>query len=285
MTWSIRRDLPHDAYALRSALYRGDVFLGPPTRASHNLVATVRLRIADLLDCDPSEIRSAAQHLPNPELFPRIGVLRRELYLDPHFHAALRSVVASGGLDPERVAFDPLRLRVVRHRGHENPLAAPVYHAHRDTWYAHPPALIAWWIPLDDLAAPETFEFYPDHFAAPVDNDSEVFDYSDWVRDGWELKIGWQKLSAGLEARYPRATGASFGRAVGFSCGTADNLLFSGAHLHATLPQSTGRTRFSLDFRIVDLSDHAAGLGAPSVDNRSRGTSLPDYVHPLPLQG
>lgn len=144
---------------------------------------------------------------------------------------------ASGGLDPERVAFDPLRLRVVRHRDHENPLAAPVYHAHRDTWYAHPLALIAWWIPLDELAAPETFEFYPDHFAAPVDNDSEVFDYSDWVRDGWELKIGWQKLSAGLEARYPQASpGASFGRAVGFSCGTADNLLFSGAHLHVTLP-------------------------------------------------
>ena len=103
------------------------------------------------------------------------------------------------------------------------------------------------------------------------------------MRDGWELKIGWQKLAAGAEARYPRAApGADGGRAVGFACRTADNLVFSGAQFHATLPQSTGRTRFSLDFRIVDLGDHSAGLGAPDVDNRSRGSSLGDYIHPAP---
>ena len=121
--------------------------------------------------------------------------------------------------------------------------------------------------------------FYPDKFAAPVDNDSEIFDYNDWVRDGWELKIGWQKL--GADARYPRAAlGADGGRAVGFSCTAGANLVFSGAHFHATLPQATGRTRYSLDFRIVDLDDHAAALGAPNVDNRSRGSALRDYVQP-----
>jgi hypothetical protein len=281
VTWAIRRDPPAAPRAVRAALYDGDVFLGPPTTASQELAAAVRARLAEVLGCAPAEIRDAPQRLPNEELFARIGVLRRELYLEPRFHDALRAVIAAGGLDPARVAFDPLRLRVVRHLGHENPLAAPVYHPHRDTWYAHPRALIAWWIPLDDLAAHETFQFYPERFRAPVDNDSEVFDYGDWVRDGWELKIGWQKLAAGLEARYPRAApGAAFGRAVGFACRDAENLVFSGAHLHATLPQATGRTRFSLDFRIVDLDDHAAGLGAPDVDNRSRGSSLPDYIHP-----
>jgi len=188
-------------------------------------------------------------------------------------------VVAAYDVDPARVAFDPLRLRVIRHRGHENPLAAPVYHPHRDTWYSHPRALIAWWIPLDDLAEDETFVFYPDRFAAPVDNDSEIFDYDDWVRDGWELKIGWQKL--GTDARFPRsAPGVDGGRAIGFSCRTGENLVFSGAQFHATLPQATGRTRYSLDFRIVDLEDHGAGLGAPNVDNRSRGSALCDYVKP-----
>lgn len=277
--WTLRRDPPADAHALRAAVYRGDVFLGPPTAASRALVAATRARLAEVLGCAPAEVRDAPQRMPNDELFARIGTLRRELYLEPRFHDLLRTVVAAGGLDPARVAFDPLRLRVVRHRGHEDARAAPVYHPHRDTWYAHPRALIAWWIPLDDLADHETFVFHPDHFRAPVANDSEIFDYADWVRDGWELKIGWQKLSAGLEARYPRAAaGADFGRAVGFSCQAAENLVFSGSHLHATLPQSTGRTRFSLDFRIVDLDDHAAGLGAPDLDNRSRGSSLADYL-------
>ena len=269
--------LPADPDALRRAVYAGDVFLTGPTPASRALVDTVLDRLAATLGCARAEVRDA--RFPNAELFARIGRLRKELYLEPHFHDAIRSVISVAGLDPSRVAFDPLRLRVVLDRGHENPLAAPVYHPHRDTWYSHPAALIAWWIPLDDLAAHETFVFYPDRFARPVDNDSEIFDYGDWVRDGWELKIGWQKL--GADARYPRAAaGVDGGRAEGFACQTGDNLVFSGAHFHATLPQATGRTRFSLDFRIVDLPDHAAGLGAPNADNRSRGSALRDYIQP-----
>ena len=270
-------EIPRDPAAFRRALYAGDVVLAGPTTASRALVGLVRERLAAELGCAPHEVRDVV--LPNAELFARIGRLRKELYLAPHFHQAIRDVISACGLDPARVAFDPLRLRVVLDRGHENPLAAPVYHPHRDTWYAHPPGLIAWWIPLDDLAPHETFVFYPDRFAAPVGNDSEIFDYDAWVRDGWELKIGWQKL--GADARYPRAAvGIDPGRAVGFACRAADNLVFSGAQFHATLPQATGRTRFSLDFRIVDLDDHAAGLGAPNVDNRSRGSALRDYVQP-----
>ena len=269
------------AAALRRQVYDGDVFLTPPTDASRALIATVRARLADALGCAPGEVRDVPHQLPNAELFTRIGGLRKTLYLEPEFHDAIRDVIAARGCDPARVAFDPLRLRVVLHRGHDNPLAAPVYHPHRDTWYAHPRALIAWWIPLDDLAADETFVFYPERFRAPVANDSEIFDYGDWVRDGWELKIGWQRAQSGVEARYPRAApGVDPGRAVGFACRAGDNLVFSGAQFHATLPQATGRTRFSLDFRIVDLDDHAAGLGAPDVDNRSRGSSLIDYVQP-----
>jgi hypothetical protein len=269
--------MPADPAALRTALYAGTVFLAPPTAASLRTAAAASARLADVLG-DP-DVRAAPARMTNAELFARIGVLRRELYLDPVWHTAARDVVAAAGLDPRRVAFDPLRLRVVLHRGHERPAAAPVYHPHRDTWYAHPQCLIAWWIPLDDLAPEETFVFHPDRFAAPVANDSEVFDYGEWVRDGWELKIGWQQATAA--ARYPRSTpGIDPGRAVGFAARRGANLLFSGAHFHATRPQATGRARFSLDFRIVDLHDHARGLGAPNVDNRSRGSSLRDYVHP-----
>jgi hypothetical protein len=268
----IRREAPS-----RAAIYDGDVFLAPPTDASQRLAFAARAGLAEALGA--SDIRDVPQRISNEELFARIGALRKQLYVEPRFHDAIRDVIRAYDFDPARVAFDPLRLRVVRHRGHENPLAAPVYHPHRDTWYSHPRALIAWWIPLDDLAEDETFVFYPERFAAPVDNDSEIFDYNDWVRDGWELKIGWQKL--GADARYPRsAPGVDGGRAVGFSCRAGENLVFSGAHFHATLPQATGRTRYSLDFRIVDLDDHAGGLGAPNVDNRSRGSALRDYVMP-----
>jgi hypothetical protein len=67
-------------------------------------------------------------------------------------------------------------------------------------------------------------------------------------------------------------------RRVGFSAGAGDIVLFSGAHFHQTKNNTTGRTRFSLDFRTVDLEDHAAGVGAPNADNRSTGDATRDYV-------
>jgi hypothetical protein len=263
--------------ALLDASYAGVVHQLPPTPCSLRLVEQARAVLIEALGPAPRE----AQHrMSNEALFERLSPVRRALYCDPAFQAPLAELVAELGGDPGAVAFDPLRLRVIRSRGHaEVPAARAVYYPHRDTWYAHPSSVVTWWIPLDDLAADETFVFYPERFASPVPNDSEIFDYDDWVREGWELKIGWQRATSGLEARYPGTLGeVDGGPAAGFACRRGENLLFAGAHFHRTLPQETGRTRFSLDFRMVHLADAAAGRGAPNVDGRSRGSALRDYV-------
>jgi hypothetical protein len=271
------RELPRDAEAARRAIYEGTVFHLAPTEASRAFVELARAELVRVLGFD--DVRAAHARLSPGEFFDRMGRVRRRLYLEPDAHEHVRAVIASLGFDPARVAFDPARLRVVAHRGHENPAAAPVYYAHRDTWYAHPQALVTWWIPLDDLAEEETFVFHPESFARPVPNDSEIFDYDAWVRDGWSLKIGWQDKASSSRARYPGVVGTPDpGPAVGFSCRRAEVLLFSGAHFHGTRPHATGRTRYSLDFRVVDLEDARDGRGAPNVDGRSRGSALPDYV-------
>jgi hypothetical protein len=268
---------PEDPAAARRRLYAGEIFQLGPTSASLALVGEALAVLREELGFD--DVRAAHARLDGAEVFRRLGRVRKRLYLEPVFHEAIARVVAAAGLDPAEIAVDPLRLRVVAHRGDEDPRAAPVYYAHRDTWYAHPQALVTWWIPLFDLPAEETFVFYPDCFRRAVPNDSEVFDYDAWVRNGWSLKIGWQDREAGRTARYPGVTGpADEGPAVGFACRAGDNLLFSGAHFHRTLAHAAGRTRYSLDFRMVHRKDHEAGLGAPNVDNRSRGSCLPDYV-------
>ena len=275
--------IPENNTALRRGLYEGQLFKLGSNAASLRLVEEVGLLLQEEL-CRglPSDAgyREAQLHLDNDAFFERIGRIRRTLYMDPRFHAALRAVIEAGGFDPEQVAFDPLRLRTICHEGHLNPRAAAVYLPHRDTWYGHPDCLIAWWIPLDELEPHETFEFFPDYFERGVPNDSECFDYEAWVARGWSLKIGWQDVDAGLRTHYPAANleGVELGRRLGFGAHHGENLLFAGAHLHQTLPQATGRTRFSLDFRIADLRDVRAGLGAPRVDNRSKGSSLRDYV-------
>ena len=265
--------------ALRESLYSGVIHQRNATSASLELVEHVQQLLDEALDGDR---RGASTRLDEPSFFDRIGKIRRVLYTETHYHDAIRRLLAAGGFDPASVAFDPLRLRVVSHRGHENPRAHSVYLAHRDTWYAHPQNLITWWIPLDNLDAHETFVFYPERFDRPVPNDSEAFDYASWVEQDWKLKIGWQDRDSGLSAHYPGVPGLAAaidaGRELGFACRRGENLLFSGAHYHRTLPQATGRTRYSLDLRLVHLGDHAEGLGAPNVDNQSQGSALVDYI-------
>jgi hypothetical protein len=270
---------PPDNAALRRGLYLGNLYKLRSTDASHALADAVGVMLRTELGAD--DVRRVPRRLAPEDLFQRIGRIRKALYLEERFHSLVREVLSASGFDPAHVAFDPLRLRVIAHNGHENPRALPVYYPHRDTWYGHPQSIITWWIPLDDLVEEETFLFYPDWYSSPVPNDSEIFDYDEWVSKGWSLKIGWQDLEAGRTARYPQVLGPfEPAAAVGFACARAENVLFSGAHFHRTRPQTAGLCRYSLDFRIVHIADHRAGLGAPNVDNRSRGSALADYTMP-----
>ena len=44
------------------------------------------------------------------------------------------------------------------------------------------------------------------------------------------------------------------------------------------MPNTSGKTRYSLDFRTVNADDVAAKRGAPNVDSEPQGTSLRDFV-------
>jgi len=55
-------------------------------------------------------------------------------------------------------------------------------------------------------------------------------------------------------------------------------ILFSGDMLHSSVPNTSGVTRFSIDFRTVNAGDAAARRGAPCVDRYCTGTSMRDFV-------
>ena len=54
--------------------------------------------------------------------------------------------------------------------------------------------------------------------------------------------------------------------------------MFSGAQMHSTVPNTSGYTRFSIDFRTVHLDDAVAKKGAPNIDSACTGTSLGDFL-------
>jgi len=55
-------------------------------------------------------------------------------------------------------------------------------------------------------------------------------------------------------------------------------VLFSGAQMHSSVPNTSGKTRFSIDFRVVNLDDVAGRKGAPRVDEECTGTTMRDYL-------
>ena len=64
-------------------------------------------------------------------------------------------------------------------------------------------------------------------------------------------------------------------------------ITFSGQHLHSSVPNLTGRTRYSIDFRTVDIDDIVNGRSAPNVDVECTGSAIRDFIRasdfaPLP---
>jgi hypothetical protein len=55
-------------------------------------------------------------------------------------------------------------------------------------------------------------------------------------------------------------------------------ILFSGAQMHSSVPNDSGRTRFSIDFRTVHLGDVRGMRGAPNIDSECTGTTMRDYL-------
>ncbi len=261
----------------KKIIVNGERFILPPIPESLSLVNKIQRLIR--LEFEIENIRCIHLHADPDHFFKKIGFLRRKIYLDDSYHAMTFELFEALGFKKNNIAFDPFRLRAITPFGYLNPAAAPIYYPHRDTWYAHPQSLMVLWIPLHDVEEEETFVFYPDYFDKPVANNSEVFDYDQWVKDGPELKIGWQNPNSGTTAIYPRSD-VHFhgGNASGFSCNKASQLLFSGSHYHKTLPLKNDKTRFSIDVRFVHLDDIHQKIEAPNADNRSQGSTLKDYI-------
>ena len=261
--------------ALREALYAGRIFRLPARPASLALVEAAAAAVAAELGPDP---RHAQFALSPADWLAAIARIRERLGAEATFRGGVRAVIDAIGWGPDEMVGDALRLRAVAHLGHEVPAAAPAYFAHRDTWYANPQAQVNVWIPLHDVEEVETFAFYRDRFTRAVANDSDGFDHDRWVRE-----VGWQNAARPQTAVYPKACEPLDAEpADGFSARAGEIVLFSASQLHQTRPNTSGRTRFSLDFRVVHLEDHRHGRGAPNVDNRSKGSTLETYA---PLAG
>ncbi|MGE3727466.1 MAG: hypothetical protein AB7I41_18040 [Candidatus Sericytochromatia bacterium] len=257
------------------SFYAGKIALLPPSALSLNVVRVLQQALQQALFPAP-DIATAHRVLDGNYLRERLHRLRIRLYSDQVVLQNLAQIIQELANEwgwPELPYVDLPRLRAIVPNMHQLPAAADAFSAHRDTWYANPPAQINLWIPLGDYPAQQTFVFYPDYFCKPVANDSADFDYEQWRAD-----VGWQSLRRPDRSVYPQALETLKSTQLGFACEAGQRLLFSGSHLHQPLPNQSQHIRYSLDLRLVCPADHQLMRGAPQVDNGSRGSTWSEFV-------
>jgi hypothetical protein len=180
------------------------------------------------------------------------------------------------GCDPEKTFFDVPRMRTAFPGDYLKSGIAYAFHAHRDTWYSAPMCQINWWMPIYPVNENNCMALHPAYWARAVKNGSSEYDYYRWNQESRRNAAQHVKTDTRVQPRAEEPLELEPAvRIVGEVGGV---YLFSAAHLHSTVENSSGQTRYSIDFRTVHIGDVVAKEGALNVDSECTGTSMRDYI-------
>jgi hypothetical protein len=185
----------------------------------------------------------------------------------------VRRIICEAGLSEKNTYFDLPKPRTAFPDGHLTTGIAFAFPWHRDVWYSAPPAQINWWLPVFKAGNNNSMSFDVSSFGRAVPNDSGAFDY--YANNISRLTTA-QQVTHESQVR-PRALNHEPTSEFLVIPSPGEVLLFSGAHLHRSITNTSSEARFSIDFRTVNAGDLKQGRGAPVVDAHCTGTAIRDF--------
>jgi hypothetical protein len=263
----------------RPALYRGDLFVYSPIATSQRLVALARTMLEEAFA--PHDPRTVNQHLSMEECAAVLSKLKPAFTHHSECKTLIPEIVAALGGDTQTVYFDVPRMRSAYPTDYLTSGIAYAFHPHRDTWYSAPACQINWWLPIYEITPDNCLAFHPRYFSEPVLNNSGCYNYYEWNE---RHRAEAARHVHGDTREQPKPQQVIERRELRLLCPPGGMILFSGAHLHETVPNTSGVGRYSIDFRTVHLADVLAHAGAPNVDSRCTGTTVRDYLRCSDLQ-
>ena len=258
----------------RKSLFAGNILVFSPNKSSLALIEFARSLIREEFgNHDPQR----AQHeMPVEEFVAVLARLKPKFINHPQSKDLVRAILREMGCDPGKTYFDVPRMRTATSGGYLTAGLAYAFHAHRDTWYAAPMAQMNWWIPVYDVEPGNAMAFHPRYWDTPVENESQEFNYYEYVGDARKNAAQHVKKDTRKQP-HPRGQ-IEMNPDIRVITNVGGMLMFSGAQLHSTVPNDTGVTRFSIDFRTVHIDDIRAETGAPNIDTECTGTALHDFL-------
>lgn len=257
----------------RRRLYQGQLMLLSNRPAVRALSEHARVMIEEAFA--PHDPRTAQYEMPVERWVDIFAPVKPQFIHDPATIGLVRDLVSEAGCDLDATLIDVPRLRGVTSDGYLSSGVGYAHHPHRDTWYSAPLAQLNWWFPVYDFDSESSMAFHPRYWTEPVPNGSSEFDYYEWNAVG---RADAAKHISSDTRKQPKAeTEIEVEPQVRIVCPPGGALIFSGAQLHTTVPNTTGLTRFSIDVRTVNLHDLEDGKAAPNIDSSPRGTSLRDF--------
>ena len=264
----------------RRALYAGDLFVHTASSAISEFVAFTRGLVEDAFGgLDPE----TAQYDMDVETYAAVlGRLKPAFIHHPESKRHLAAILTEHGCDPELTYFDVPRLRTSTSDDFLTTGIAYAFHPHRDTWYSAPMMQVNWWLPVYDVSPRNVVAFHPEYFDRAVANGSERYNYYEWNRDS--RAIAASQIGVDTREQPKPQEEIALDPQVRPVPPVGGMMVFSGAQLHSSVPNDSGRTRISVDFRTVHRADVEAGRGAPNVDSHCTGTTMRDYLRVSDLE-
>jgi hypothetical protein len=270
----VRINSPAQEDARRVLLYQGHLFGCTACEASLRLIAHARSMIQEAFQSlDPEHAQFA---MPVEEYVAILAPLKPQFIHHPETKLIIRAILEQVGCDLEMTYQDVPRLRAVTSDAYLTSGVGYAHHPHRDTWYSAPMTQINWWIPIYPMKSENSMAFHPQYWDRPIKNSSSEFNYYQWNAVGragaaQHVKTDTRNQPKALEPVELDPQTRLIPEPGGM-------VLFSAAQLHSTVPNTSGRTRYSIDFRTTHLTDLERRGGAPNVDSYCTGTSLRDFL-------